>query len=262
MKKISILMFAVAFQAVLFAGPTLDLSADGASGSIDGAYFRQTAAQSTGTGSIHAFVRMEDDNDKDAIEQGYNTDHRPLNKGAQYDENYSPTFTRSLLLSLVPTMNINGILYREFLLDINESNSGTESELSLDNIKIYLAHSGDLFGKLPPSNPETGEVATLIYDLDKASDNWIKLDYSLNTGSGSGDMFAYIPDSLFKTENGSYVYFYSMFGENIAADSGFEEWAVRLNVPVPPVAVPAPGALMLAAMGMSLVGYLRRGRSL
>jgi len=260
MKTLYTLLVLAALQAVVFAGPTLDLSTAGASGSIDGAYFRQTAAQSTGTGSIHAFVRMEDDNDKDAIEQGYNTDHRPLNKGVQYDENYSPTFTRSLLLSIVPTINIDGILYREFLLDINESNSGTESELSLDNIKIYLAHSGDLFGKLPPSNPETGEVATLIYDLDELADNWIKLDYSLNTGSGSGDMFAYIPDSLFKAEYGPYVYYYSMFGENIAADSGFEEWAVRVNVPVPPV--PAPGALILATMGMSLVGYLRRGRTL
>ena len=45
---------------------------------------------------------------------------------------------------------------------------------------------------------------TAIYDLDAGGDNWIKLDYSLNSGSGSGDMVAYIPNSLFTGAGSQY----------------------------------------------------------
>lgn len=251
MKTIYTLIFGVALQAAVFAAPTiLDLTTTGASGTINGSIFKQINAQSTGTGTIDAFVRIQEN----GVEEGYNTDYRPTS----YDENSSVQFTRSLLLTAIPTVNLNGTLYREFLLDINETNN-SKSKLSLDKIEIYLANSGNQHGV--PSG-----LGTLIYNLDAGDDNWIKLDYSLNNGSGSGDMFAYIPDSLFDTEYGQYVYLYSMFGQNYGADSGFEEWAVRLIETDPivttPPTVPAPGALMLATMGMSLVGYLRRGRTM
>ena len=45
-------------------------------------------------------------------------------------------------------------------------------------------------------------------------DNWVALDYSLNTGSGSGDMFLYVLDSVFDPyDGGDVVTLYSLFGQ-------------------------------------------------
>ena len=78
-----------------------------------------------------------------------------------------------------------------------------------------------------------------------------------NPGSGKGDMFAYIPDSLFT--GGTYVYLHSEFGENFGSNAGYEEWAVRLQVPPQ---VPVPGALMLGSIGVAVVGWIKRRRTL
>lgn len=254
MKTIYAILVLAALQAVVLAGPTVDLSTAGASGTINGAIFQQINAPSMGTGVIDAFLRIQ----KKGFEEGYNTDYRPTS----YNENPSIQFTRSLLLTSIPIVNLNGTLYREFLLDINEANTTTKSTLSLDAIQIFQANAGNLHGTLAQLQTSW----TPIYDLDAGGDNWIKLDSSLNPGSGRGDMLAYIPDALFKAEYGPYVYLYSLFGKNIAADSGFEEWSVRVvkndTIVTPPPAVPAPGAMILAVMGMTLVGYLRRGRTL
>lgn len=214
---------------------------------INDAVFQNVNAASTGSGKIHSFVRINGG----SSEEGYNTDARPV----EYDENTSPQFTRSLLLSMVPTINLDGVLYREFLLDINQDKSGDGRFLSLDKLEIYLANEGDLTGH------QTGDIGTMIYEMGKdvsGADNWILMDYSLNHGSGSGDLFAYIPNSLFDFESlGSYVYLYSMFG---ASNNGaypntasFEEWAVRKDVGTPPP-VPVPGAVLLGFIGLFVAG--------
>jgi hypothetical protein len=229
------------------AAPTLDLSTAGSSGFVKGAYFAQDGNGSSGTGTIHSFVRISTN---DGIEQGYNTDWRPIELG--FNMNNSPTFTRSLLLSDVPIVNKGGIDYREFRLDINQSN-GSHALLSLDAIEIYLAASGSLTGY-----PALG---TKIFDLDgPTSDNWILLNGDLVAGSGGGqDMTAFIPDSLFV--GGDYVYLYSKFGASEGSlhpnNDGFEEWSVRKDV-LPPPPVPVPSALLLAAMGSHLAIWFHR----
>ncbi len=221
------------------AGITLDLTEE-SSGYIGSAYFVQAYPQATGTGVIDPFVRLSTNH---AESKGYNTDARPL----EFDENNSPQFTRSLLLSDVPIVNINGIDYREFLLDINQKGNVSGRYLSLDTIEIYLASAGNLYGY--------PNIGTKIYDL---GGNGIKLDSRLNHGSGSGDMLAYIPDSLFV--GGDCVYLYSKFGENYPNNAGFEEWAVRKGAALP--VIPAPGAVVLASIGVCLVGWLRRRQTL
>lgn len=220
---------------------------------INEAWFYNVHAAATGTGVIDSFVRIHGR----AVEQGYNTDGRPV----QFDENTSPQFTRSLLLSDVPI--VTGIddadptiPYREFLLDINQQ--GHHPLLALDDIEIFQTDAGDHTNFGEPS------FGKMVYDLDAhPEDNWILLDYSLNTGSGSGDMFAYIPDSLF-TWDLDYITLYSHFGAGSTPEfpdnsnnDGFEEWAVR-KAGTPPV-VPLPGAILLGVLGLGAAGIrLRR----
>ena len=218
----------------------LDLTSLGADGFINGAYFLQIDHSSTGTGVIDSFVRLQ----ANGTERGYNTDGT-----REYDEK-GGGFTRSLLLGEVPIVNIGGIDYREFLLDINQDKSANPSLLSLDTIKIYLSPTGS---PTVPAYP--GGLGTLIYDMDGPFDQWIKLDYALNSGSGAGDMFAYIPDSLFI---GPYqnVILYSEFGGQggiYETNAGFEEWAVQKATPIP-----TPTAVLLGMLGLSVMGVKLR----
>lgn len=243
--NVSVLMI-VAAATVAVANPTLDLTSVGSSGTINGALFEHATVQSTGTGVIDSFVRVQKNNS----EQGYNTD------GAFYYDEKGGQFTHSIVIADIPVMTIGGVDYREFLLDINQTDN--KSLLTLDEIQIYLATSGNLTGPV-------SVLGTPIYDLDALGDSYILLDYTLEPGSGGGDMRAYIPDALFVgNPTSTYVYLYSQFGldtEDLDAETnaGFEEWAVRKQTP--PV-VPAPAAMVLASIGMGLVGFLRRRGSL
>jgi len=133
-----------------------------------------------------------------------------------------------LRLDSIPIVEIGGVRYREFILDINEDkNSAGGSYLSLDKFKLYLADVGSLnnfdestytlSGTAPDGSGSY--VATKIYDMDGLKDSSIGMDYALNSGSGKGvDLVARIPDAFFKTADGSdyvapYVYLYSSFGE-------------------------------------------------
>jgi hypothetical protein len=93
-----------------------------------------------------------------------------------------------------------------------------------------------------------------VYDLDKKivdndTDQLIRMDYSQASGSGSGDMFAYIDNDKFIGQSANrYVYLYSFFGLPDASDAGFEEWAVQRSAAA---VVPLPAA---AWMGMALIG--------
>ena len=203
---------------------TLDLTFEGASGTINGARFYQFNEIPTGTGNIDSFLRIKGF----GIQQGYNTD------GALEFDTMPGLFTHSIQISDMPIVTIGGTDYREFLLDIDQDG---ERILSLDDIKIYLESAPDI-------NGWPGNFSAPIYDLDTGGDNWIKLDDTLNAGSGHGDMLALIPDSLFSGPESQYIYLYSRFGENSPADNGFEEWAYGS----PPL-IPEPATILLLGLG-------------
>ena len=198
-------LFTVSISTVASAG-VCDLTTNGATCGpsilTNFAIFGETSPQPTGTGYIDPFLRLQ----KNGEEAGYNTSAREL----QLDQKEPINFTHDLLLSAVPVKTIDGVQYREFFLDINESKSDKNRLLSLDELRIYLSPTG-MLDSYNAVNKKLNNL-TAIYDLDGGGDNWIKLDYGLNSGSGEGDMVAYIPNSLFTGAGSQYLYLYSRFG--------------------------------------------------
>ena len=224
---------------------TLDLTAGaGTSGFLNTAFFAWTDLDhnSTGSGVLDPFVRIQ----ANGTEQGYNTDNPPV-----FNEKTNATDTHSLLLSSVPIVTLNGIQYREFLLDVGEG--GGNNFLSLDQIKIWLRPTGG------DTTTTLASFGTPLFDLDGNGDNTIKLKGSLNPGNGKGDMFAYIPNSLFGGSD-PYVLLYSQFGTNFSSDGSFEEWAVCHTAGgCTGLEIPEPSSLSL--LGIGLLGFWKRRRS-
>ncbi len=229
----------VVSASLAFSGMT-DLTTVGSSDIINGAEFLQFDPDSaTGTGLINSFVRLQ----AKGTESGYNTG------GDLEFDTKGGAFTHSLALQYVPEVDFGGVIFREFLLDINEG-GGPNRLISLDELKIYVEDAPDQSGY-------PGAFGTAIYDMDAGGDNWVKLDASLNSGSGSGDMIVLIPSDWFGDDDSKYVYLYSTFGENESSEGGFEEWAVGEEG----LSVEAPEpATLLVMMAAGLPVLLKRRR--
>jgi len=172
-----------------------------------------------------------------------------------FDELTAANFTHDLTYGAIPTRTINGVDYKEFLLDINQVNSS--SLLSLDKVQVYTSATGGA------TTTNVSSLGTLRYDLDTGGDSWIKMDYALGSGSGQGDMRMYIPVTAFgNTTANQFVYLYSLFGTNFETNDGFEEWAIQdasgSVVPIPS-AVWAGGSGLLGLAGFSVIRRRRTG---
>jgi hypothetical protein len=232
------------------ASTIIDLSSGG-SGTANGAIYESTDFGATGTGVINSFLGVQVD--PSGMEQGYNHslgfsepwDTKP--GGHTHDIQYQDLVVRNVL----------GVDYFEFLLDINERANEDEYFLSLDNVQIFTRSS-----PITSADESLDDLGTLRFNNDTGPDGdvTVKLNYSLNSGSGSGDMFLLVPVSLFSgTLPEDYVYFYTRLGEIWAADAGFEEWGLRASntstggggeLPPQNTPVPEPGSMVLLGTGL------------
>jgi len=219
------ILLALLLTAVPVLAASYDLSTAGSSATINGAIFLQWFdPDGAGTGNFDSFLRIQ----ANGTERGYNTD------GTRQFDTKGGTWTHSLLLSAVPTVDIGGTVYREFQLDIDETAS--TPLLSLEELQLFTASSATLTG-YDAGSPSIGGATTLVYDLDADEDNTVTLTYLLNKGSGWADYLVLVPDSGFGSDPNceyqgtgctTYVYLYAQMGNNdgLASDDGPEEWAV------------------------------------
>jgi len=232
---------------------TIDL-VGGNQGTANGAIYVWVDSQSTGTGVIEPFLRVQAND----IEQGYN---HSLGGNVPWDTKQG-TWTHDLQLSdlVLGTGAFAG--YYQFLLDINENNNEIGRFLELNQVQIFSRST-----PIASAPNDFSTVGTLRYNSDVGAqgDSTVNLDYSRNPGSGAGDMFMYVPVSFFAGVLPSdYIYFYSLFGGADApggpglpadSDAGFEEWALLKTTTTVP-----DGGMTLSLLGCTLVGVgmLRR----
>jgi hypothetical protein len=237
-----------------------------------GALWSTTEIQPTGSGYIDSFVRIQDagPSPENLVVDGHNTDGELLN-----DEKPGPTFTHAVETDDLQTVTIAGEEYYQFLLDINQT--GSDPILSLSGLQFCQSNKGNLSFEdtcagHDGDSPGTGD-STLKYDLDGSlagtpvhdqyTDpvNNVLLDYSKNSGSGSGDLFVYIPKSVLPTAgiSNKYLYLWSQFGLPApdGNNDGYEEWAFLnrnggSDEPFNQPGVPEPGSLILLGSGLLL----------
>lgn len=215
----------------------LDLTHRGAEATAAGAIVRQVDGVQPNASALNSFVRL-DDHRCDGTEQGYNTDARPV----QFDERRNPRVTHSLTLGSVPIVEVNGVRYREFVLDINQN--ARSPYLSLDEVRIFLGNSPTLNNY--DARRQTLGGRSAVFNLDATRDVSVILNGRLNQGHGRGDMVLLVPDAVFANANpNTFVYLYSKFGgvSGAHANGGFEEWSVRCPSQPPPPPPTGPSTL-------------------
>lgn len=248
----------------------LDLTTPGSSGTILSATYTQVPTQPTGSGFIDPFVRISAA--ASPVVQGYNT-----TVDGVYQNGNDDTFNHEVTVGDIGLIDTNGStaggLVMRFLLDINQT--GADPLLSLNEFQLYISSTPNQ--SLEPALDlfETIPLGTLVYQMDGGGvDSRVELDYSLNSGSGSGDMIVDIPFELLnaaffaggfttaEAQNGAFIYLYSRFGETEGMENndGFEEWTAfegqGLPPPCPPgedcgpQVIPEPGTISLLALGL------------
>ncbi len=252
----------VALIAVPVQATTIvDLTSVGSSGTINGAIYEQIDSQSTGTGTIQTFAQIQAQGNNDE-QSGYNTTvNNTLDNGAP------DNFNRSIILAGVPVTTISNVEYRQFLLDVNEADQGPASGrfISLDEVQVFVGGTANNSVESLDGSGILEHDGTLVYQMDAGMDNWVALDFQLNSGSGSGDMFLNVPNSLFAAyADSDVVTLYSEFGQqgvdpsngmggnftgDFGSSAGFEEWAV---------VIPEPASVVVLALGMLCIASSRK----
>ena len=151
---------------------------------------------SEGLGNLNSFVSLSYAG-MGGVEQGYNTDARPV----QHNEAKEPAKTHAIRLSDLPVVTVNGTQYREFVLDVNQKK--TANFLSVDEARIFLGSVGNLTGYNSSFQTLAGQTA--VWDLDAGEDTTIIARALQNQGSRAGEIVLLVPESSFTGANRRHV---------------------------------------------------------
>ena len=215
-----------------------DLTTLDATATIQSVIFTQGDPRSPGTTVYQAFLRVQ----ATGVEQGFNTDFRPLEPDA-----IGTLITRSLPLNslqrVLLTTPQGSDYYFEFHLDANESTGGN-SFLSIDQIRFYTAAEGNI-----ATSSALNMTGVLRYDMDQAGEQTLLLDTALEVGSGNVDLTIHVPTWYFSGSlDSDYLYLYFRAGDqglvgvrNYASSGGYEE-VLALQGPASSVGIPSAAA--------------------
>ncbi|MDR7103318.1 hypothetical protein, partial [Croceicoccus sp. BE223] len=213
----------------------VDITDAGSSAVIDGVIFTDAANVGAGTGNYNTFLALQDSNDPDQVEEGFNSGKAvggASDPNAEDDSNEEMDASKSeaILLGAIPIKYVDGVAYYEFRVDLNEANSGDATLISLDQFKLFVGpydQNTTLPNPTPtsPNNDYGSNVdlidtftelnsLTKVYDMDANGDVSVLMDEGNSSGSGNDDYAVLVPVSYFEGYDPAkdYVYLYVEMG--------------------------------------------------
>lgn len=251
---------ALAFLATLasLCGGDVVLSVAGDQGMIDGAIFLAPTTRIVGNDS-NAFLDLRNapGGGSDDIQSGFNSTACAAGAGTCAavpagligPDSSTPVNdqeqSKNLPLSAIPILNIDGTLYREFALALNQV--GGSSAIDITQLQIAQGSTDSVtdFSNL-----------TTVYTMSSMD---VTVEEGIESGTGV-DMLVYVPNSLFNASN--FVYLFTAMGSSTnPANDGQDRWLT--NRSGTPFAVPEPSAfLFFAVAGVLSAGKRRMGKYL
>lgn len=146
---------------------------------VNGAIWNYPVPFNVGTGQINPFLSIQ----ANGTEAGFNTDTNPLPLDTK-----RPEFTNALPLNHVPVILVSSDLYREFILDANEANSGVDAQFNIQLFDLWLCDDADAPDFDDVDDFEGNDDCALVYekgaDVLRATDavtsgSGLDLDYQI-----------------------------------------------------------------------------------